>query len=313
MQQKIIAITGGTGFIGSHLVQRLAQDGWHIRLLCRRFPIHPLWYNSKFEVVIGDLTDHQALHKLIDNSQVVIHAAGLVKAAQADDFYKINSKFTENIANIVLQRAPTSHFIFMSSLAAREGLSIYGRSKKVAEDCLQNKQLNCSVVRAPAVYGEFDREVFPVIKLLKYGLGLAVGNPLARFSLIHAADLSDFICYLSQKKSKSFTIYEPHDGKTTGYSWTEFLEELKQTLGKRYFIRINCNRFILRFYDYLQSIRQILTPNFVNILGHGKVDEILHPNWICDTKSMPNDWHPSLNLNQGLSRTIKGYQMAGWL
>ena len=75
--QKRIAVTGATGFVGSHLVAALAARGWTLRLLVRRWSPLPPLAGVEAEIVWGDLGDENALRQFVAGVDAVIHAAGL--------------------------------------------------------------------------------------------------------------------------------------------------------------------------------------------------------------------------------------------
>jgi nucleoside-diphosphate-sugar epimerase len=88
----LAAVTGGTGFIGSRLVSRLASDGFRVRVLSRRATgTHPS--HRDVEVVEGDLADESALERLVDGASVVFHLAGLAGVWARD----VNAFRTTNV------------------------------------------------------------------------------------------------------------------------------------------------------------------------------------------------------------------------
>lgn len=316
MTSHLVAITGGTGFIGSHLVPLLHQQGWRIRLLCRRFPIHPLLAHSRFEVVVGDMGNPHALHQLVQGCSLVIHAAGLVKAARAEDFFRINHLQTLMFAKIIQKACPEAHFIFISSLAAREKLSVYGLSKFYAEEDLKKLTgLKTTIIRPPAVYGEFDQEILPLIRLINKGFGPILGSPKARLSLIHVHDLARFITLVASDPKTVLKSFEPDDGKKGGYLWMDIIREIALILHKKHLVVARVPAWLLKSYAGLATLLQRANPTSINILGHGKIREILHPDWICHFPQThwPEGWQPLLSLPDGLRRTITTYRQISWL
>jgi uncharacterized protein YbjT (DUF2867 family) len=71
----VVAVTGGTGFLGRYIVATLAASGWNVRLLTRRATLHPLLSEIPLEPVLGDLGDASALRRLVTGASVIIHAA----------------------------------------------------------------------------------------------------------------------------------------------------------------------------------------------------------------------------------------------
>ena len=75
-----VAVTGATGFVGSHVIRRLTASGHQVRILARRMPITALTPQKPLEVVLGDLDDQAALHRLVGGVDALIHVAGIIKA-----------------------------------------------------------------------------------------------------------------------------------------------------------------------------------------------------------------------------------------
>lgn len=316
MTEPLVAVTGGTGFIGSHLVRLLHKQGWRIRILSRRLPLHPLLANSRFEVVIGDMGNQRSLHQLVKGCSLVIHAAGLVKAAKAEDFFRVNHQQTKTFAEIVRRECPQGRFIFISSLAAREKLSVYGLSKFCAEEDIKKLTgLQTTIIRPPAVYGEFDQEILPLIKLVNKGFGLVLGSTKSRFSLIHVDDLARFIAHIANDPEAVHKSFEPDDGKKGGYLWIDIIHEISRILHKKHLSVLRIPAWLLKSYAVLAAMMQGVNPTSINILGHGKIREILHPDWVCHfpETSWPKGWQPLIPLPEGLTRTIKAYRQMGWL
>src|SRR6056297_2296160 len=109
-------VTGGTGFIGSHLVDCLLESGniSEVRCLVRN---REKWLRGKDYVRIsGDLYSISLLHKAMENIDVVFHLAGLVKAKSQKEFDRANVEATENML-LVAKKAGVKKLVILSSLA----------------------------------------------------------------------------------------------------------------------------------------------------------------------------------------------------
>src|SRR5687767_595612 len=149
-----LAITGGTGFVGSHLLRTALGAGHRVSALTRR----PQSVRNTLSWVEGDLADRAALARLVEGADAVIHVAGVLNARDRAGFEDGNVAGT-----LAMLAAATAagirRFVFVSSLAAREPeLSMYGGSKARAEALVESSGLDWSIVRPPAVYGPGDRE-----------------------------------------------------------------------------------------------------------------------------------------------------------
>src|SRR5438105_4644614 len=120
-----LAITGGTGFVGGHLIDAALGSGHCVKALTRREQ-EP---RENVEWVAGDLGDRQALERLVGEADAVIHVAGVISAGNARAFDEGN--VTGTLSMLAAATAGGVHrFVHVSSLAAREPkLSLYGASK----------------------------------------------------------------------------------------------------------------------------------------------------------------------------------------
>jgi nucleoside-diphosphate-sugar epimerase len=120
----MIAVTGGTGFVGTRFIDIATAAGHEVRALTRR-PQRP---RRQVEWVDGSLGDSDALRRLVIGCDSVVHIAGVLKASDPADFDRGNVEGT--LAMLAASTAAgISRFVHVSSLAAREPkLSLYGAS-----------------------------------------------------------------------------------------------------------------------------------------------------------------------------------------
>ncbi len=181
-----VAVTGGTGFVGSHLVDTLCAAGVRPRVLVRN-PSSPRWIGDRpVEWVPGSLDDVDALGNLVRGSKTVFHVAGVVTADGAADFDRGNRDGTARLVDAVRSLALAARLVHVSSLAAvgpaptPEGVgpeaeptpvSDYGRSKLAAERKVQaiGDDSWWTIVRPPAIYGPRDTDMYELFKMVNGG------------------------------------------------------------------------------------------------------------------------------------------------
>lgn len=180
-----IALTGVTGFIGSHVAEALIEAGLAVRGLVRDPARLPGQLAGRLDLVSGDLSDRGALEALVDGAAVVVHLAGRVRAPRAQDFDAANRVGTENLAAATLSATGQARIVYVSSMAAAgpsaapaglspedspSPISAYGRSKLAGERTVQTCGLPWTVIRPPIVYGPRDIDVFQFFRFASLGL-----------------------------------------------------------------------------------------------------------------------------------------------
>ena len=135
MTAPVAALTGGTGFLGRYIAQAFVEAGWRVRVLIRQAPAHPMRETIALELQLGSLSDAAALDRLVSGADVVVHAAGLVKALRRVEFMSVNRDGTARLAEAVARTAGGTRLVLISSLAARSpAISAYAESKRAGEE-----------------------------------------------------------------------------------------------------------------------------------------------------------------------------------
>jgi nucleoside-diphosphate-sugar epimerase len=306
---RLVAVTGATGFVGSHLLAALARHGWKLRVLMRRWSPLPSLAGIDAEIVWGDLGDEPALRRLVGGVDAVVHAAGLIKARRAADFQAVNRDGTALLTAL----APEVPFLLLSSLAAREPqLSPYAASKRAAEEVLARRGGPWVAVRAPAVYGPGDRETLAYFRGVARGIALEPKVPGARLSLIHVADLAAGLAAALERPPPP-AVYEIDDGHEGGYGYRDMADAAAAALDRRAWpLRISRGQITLvaRWNALRQSAvgsPQILTP--------AKVNEIFHADWAVHDRRLAAaiDFRPRYGLEEGFRDTVLWYRAREWL
>lgn len=302
-----VAVTGASGFVGRALIGQLLDANRPVRALVHRQGLGIT--HSLLDTVTGGLSDKAALAKLMAGAEAVIHVAGQVRGRDLEDFLGVNADGVTHVAEAG-QAAGVRRVILISSLAAREPhLSPYAASKRAGEDRLaqaaQGAEFTSAILRPPAIYGPEDRELVPLLQTMARGIVPLPGVPGARASLLHVDDLARAIVKLLDSAAEA--TYELHDGHDAGYSWDEIATIVEQVAGRGAGWRVKLPGGVLRavatinlLASKLLGYRPMLTP--------GKVNELRHPDWVCDNTEISRDtgWQPLISLENGLSSILRG-------
>lgn len=306
---KRIAVTGATGFVGPHLIQALAQRGWTLRLLIRKWTPLPSLAGVDAEIVWGDLGDEDALRALVAGADAIVHAAGLIKARRPEDFLRVNRDGTARLAAL----APQTPFLLLSSLAAREPqLSPYAASKRAAEQAVAARGGPWLAVRAPAVYGPGDRETLAYFRAAAWGIAPQPAVPDARLSLIHVDDLAAALA-LAIDRPPPPSVYEIDDGREGGYGYPDMARAVGLALGRRE-RPVRLSRSLMGLVAGANGALQSLGGP-VQILTGGKVREIFHPDWGVHDRRLAAalGFSARFGLEEGFGNTILWYRAQKWL
>lgn len=298
-----LAITGGTGFVGSHLIEAALAAGHSIAALTRREQPP----RDNVDWIAGSLEDRDSIRRVVTDADAVIHVAGVINAPDAAGFDKGNVEGT--LSMLAAATAGGVHrFIHVSSLAAREPkLSLYGASKARAEELAMRSGLDLAIVRPPAIYGPGDKETLEIFKMAK--LGMLLMPPAGRLSLIHVQDLAQLLLALVASPVSNVVI-EPDDGRPSGWSHRQFGEAVGAAVGTRPVIMSSPALFLrlaARADQLVRGKRAKLTTD--------RAAYFSHRDWVVDPKlGAPSDlWRPAIETRQGLKDTAAWYRGQGWL
>lgn len=303
-QNSILAITGGTGFVGSHLMSMAREQGHALRALTRgwRPP------EEGIDWIDGALDRPESLAKLCEGADAVVHIAGLINASSRAAFESVNVAGTAAIIDAA-RRAGLRRFIHVSSLAAREPeLSDYGWSKARSERLVASSGLDWTIIRPPAVFGPGDRETFELFRMARRGF-VALPPP-GRFSVIHVEDLCRLILAVIDEPDTHGETYEPDDGVDNGWEHRHFARTLGRILGRRA-ATVHVPKVVMRGASRLDR----LVRRDEAKLTADRVRYFCHPDWVVTARRRPPEalWRARIRTATGLKQTAEWYRSQGWL
>lgn len=299
----ILAITGGTGFVGSRLIELAVEAGHEVRALTRR----PQPDIPRVTWVSGALDTPLALASLVRGADAVIHVAGVVNAPDRAGFAAGNIAGTQAVVDAATVTG-VRRFIHVSSLAAREPqLSDYGWSKAGAEHVVEASSLNWTIVRPTAIYGPGDMEMRDMFRMAKFGLALL--PPPGRMSVIEVSDLARLLLNLVASNHGPI-ILEVDDGAPGGWTHGDFARAIGTAVGRRV-LPIALPKAILS----LAAKADRLLRGANAKLTADRVGYLSHPDWTVDPAKRPDStlWRAEVPTLQGLVATAAWYRAKGLL
>jgi dihydroflavonol-4-reductase len=318
-------VTGGTGFVGAHLVQALRERGDEVRCLVRNPAKAAALGWRDVALVAGDLDDPRALAAGCAQADVVFHLAGRISARDLADFMRVNRDGTANVLEAA-SLTPPERFVLVSSLAVGgptepgqpidEGrppapVTPYGQSKLAAEVLAQAMPFPWTIVRPPIVYGEWDREVLKAFRLARTGIVPVFGDGSQELSVLYAGDLAAALVAAATSPATARRVYyAAHPAVTTSLG---LVRAIGRALGRDPRVvplPAPVARGLLWIVGSLAHLAGRAT-----VLSADKAPEFLAPAWTCRPDALMRDtgWRAATDLDVGLARVAGWYRLQGWL
>ncbi len=323
-----VFLTGGTGFVGIHVVAALQARGHEVACLVR----DPRKAGTVFAggaqptLVPGDLADGAALRRGCATADAIVHLAGLTSARSRAELFAVNADGTRAVVDAVrASGAAIRRFVHVSSLAAAgpvvdgvipsgaetpHPVSDYGRSKLAGEAPVRELDAAWTILRPPAVYGPWDREFLRLFAIAKRGLAPMFGDGSQRLSMVFAADLAAAIVACIDGPPAPGVYYPTHPTPTTARA---LAEHIAAALATRVRI-LALPRAIVRPLCWISEHAARLAGR-ATLLSSDKANELLAEAWLCSPARLETatGWHAETDLATGLRQTAAWYRRSGWL
>ncbi|MGH7581883.1 MAG: NAD-dependent epimerase/dehydratase family protein [Gemmatimonadales bacterium] len=321
-----VLVTGATGFVGGHLVDRLLARGDTVTALVRSAAGAERLAAHGVRVVRGDLADTAALEQAAESQDVVYHAAARLDSVGEAELMEANREGTRNVARAAGRAGTTARVVLVSSMAAggpaRRGapkaspgddrpVTWYGRSKLASEAVLAEAGVPWVALRASVVYGPGDRGLLPLFRSVRFGIAPTFGDGSMEVSLIHVADLVDaMIAAATSDAVVSRAWYVNHPEPITGAALIATIARLSGRRALPLPIPRPAAQAALAFtgaWSRLTGQRSILHPD--------KVHEFYQEAWTADPSPFmtATGWRPAWELEHGLADTLAWYRANKWL
>ncbi len=250
MNNEIISVvTGGTGFVGSHLVDLLLAKGHKVKCIIRKTS-NLRWLKDKnVELIDSGLYDKSKLIEILKDADYLYHVAGIVKAKNWEDYYNGNVLPTKNLLEAIKEgNTKIKRVIIVSSLTATGPSKIgkpntedspmnpitrYGKSKMEEEKLVKTfmSSIPITIVRPPAVYGIRDTGIYLIFKTYKGGLLPLIGFNNKEVSIVNVKDLVRGIYLASTSEKAAGEIY--FIGSKDYYNWNEMGNCISKGMGRK--------------------------------------------------------------------------------
>lgn len=317
-------ITGATGFVGGHLAERLAGEGWRVRALVRASSDTARLKALGAELVTGALDDAGALQAAADGADTVFHLAARTTAPGEAEFRRANADGTRTVAQAAARtKTRPRRLVYLSSYAAcgpatsgrprrmddtPAPLTAYGRSKLEGEAAAREAEtagVELVVLRAPAVYGPGDRAFLPVYRLAARALAPIPTGPVRRLHVIYVHDLVRALANAAETgvAPGTYAVAEP-----AAHAYGELVDQIGRAVRGKTPLHVPIPAALLRGAGALAERLQ-----GGGVFSREKANEMLAEAWVCDLAGSERLLPRATPLAEGTAETARWYRTQGWL
>jgi nucleoside-diphosphate-sugar epimerase len=316
-----ILVTGGTGFVGSHLIRELLKEKENnvYALIRDRKKLASLNFKEGITVIDGDLFESGAFP---DDIEVVFHLAALTKVISPQEFIHSNHDGARSLLEKLRPLKKLRKVVLLSSLAAsgpnRQNLcliedmpenpiSLYGKSKLTQEKIFQEYcPVPYIIIRAPIVFGPGDLDMLAAFRILSKGILPLLGRKERQYSIIYVIDLVRGMIAAANSSYQNETFYIAN---SEPIAWEKFMREAFLLMGKKRIYTIIIPEMLAWFLAELSELHIRIFKRKA-IFNRDKFREMRFPSWTCSIEKSRNLLHfqPLFPLENALRETIRWYQ-----
>ncbi len=322
-------VTGGTGFIGSHLTELLCAEGFQVRCIAREEINRSSIERKNVDVILADLNGAPDWEGMLGDVDIVFHLAGVTRARVMKDYYTGNREATRNLVEACLAHARRCRrFVFVSSLTAagpRRGaaetdeatpcrpVSHYGRSKRLAELEVARlaDRIPYTILRPSMVYGPRDRDTFQYFQLVRFGIEPMIGFHPKECNIIHVGDLVKGILLAAENPAAVEQIF--FLGSERNYTLHDVSDVIALVEG-RHPVRIPLPNLLLYCCGSAAGLAGKLAGR-ATLFNLQKAREAAQKAWTCSVGKAKAllGFRPQIGLDEGMRLTYDWYRCMGWL
>lgn len=324
-------VTGGTGFIGSHLVEELRRRGYgEIRCLVRK---DLRWLEGMDVVPVrASMLDEAALREAVRGVDYVYHVAGVTRATDWQTFEDANITATVRLLDAVREASPAVRKVLITSSLAAVGpcaggvateetplqpITRYGRSKAEMERAVaawreRHPTMPVVVVRPPSVYGPREADIYTLFKTASRGLFPLTGPADAPYlSLVHGRDLVRGMVDAAESDRTTGETY--FIGSEEQYSWNDVKRAMTAALGRKV-VTVPVPEALVGAVGAVVEAVARLAGQYPP-LNREKAREARFACKMCSVEKARRDfgYRQQISLDEGMRETVAWYRANGWL
>ncbi|MBI5155021.1 NAD-dependent epimerase/dehydratase family protein [Candidatus Poribacteria bacterium] len=326
----IAFVTGGTGFVGGWLCERLRRDGWEVRALARRGSKTDALEAAGCRLVRGAIESEKAIRRAVGQADVVFHLAAVTNAVRPEVFRQVNAEGTRHVLVAAEEGGFRGRFVLLSSLAAAgpapaggeyrteadapAPVSLYGRSKLLAERYARQARQSfpVTILRPGAIYGPREHELFKVIRPMSRFRVNAVAGPDFLVQMTHVEDVVEALVAAATQpglENRTYFVNDPQSWRSS-----QVIAIMGEALGRPVRTMRIPRAAAWGLAGVVDGAGKLLGRP-VSPFGRDKMRELVAGDWIADSGRLTREsgWRAKWLFPEGMRQTIEWYRRNGWL
>jgi dihydroflavonol-4-reductase len=324
-----VLITGATGFVGSHVADRLIEQGHNVRALIRSSSSLK-WLNDKpLKTVQGNMLEVESLREAVEGVDIVIHIAGVTTAKDKKGYFEGNQVATRGLLEAAKRYNPgIKHFIHASSQTAvgpsldgspvtettpPHPITTYGMSKRAAEEeCERARQhFPVTILRLAAVYGPRDTAILTFFQTVHKRLKPLIGFGDKYVNLVHIDDVVNSFELAMRTPTALNETYMI--GSEEQYSW-KHVSNLTSQILERTGITVRLPHTLVYGVAGISELMNMFKSK-PSVLNWEKGKDIVQAHWTCSVEKAKSElnYRQTISLEEGIRKTTEWYKKEQWL
>jgi NADH dehydrogenase len=281
---RLVTIFGGSGFVGRYIAQRMAKEGWRVRVAVRRpneaIFVRPYGAVGQVEPVLCNIRDDASVAAVLEGADAAINCVGILSETGKNTFGLVQHHGAERVARLSAA-AGIEAFVQISAIGADpESRSDYARTKGMGEQAVLKHQPNAVILRPSVVFGPEDQFFNRFASMTKFGPILPVVGATTKFQPVYVDDVAQ-AAVVAATGHAAPGIYEL--GGPDVDTFRDLMQTMLKTVHRRRLV-VNVPFFVARImgvaFDLLQKLSLGLIHN--SMLTLDQVRNLAKDNVVSD-------------------------------